>query len=207
MTQTDKNICELLTAWHLSDFTGCEVHNLVFYLWCLTAVLAIIGFTPEIFYFFKKLRRTQSASAPTKPEELDIHDYDQTSNTPLQIESRDVSLNQKTDGKILIGEANFLYDSSENIIDKLNYSGISSIIVEQNTEYMIKQYAPITIKLGFSKENQGPFIIAINTSSSLTGSNYKVISNQNRLVSILVSRGSLVSLKDHELNIKFYKAC
>lgn len=51
MKQVDQNICELLKAWRVNEYTGCEIHSWVPYIWPLAIFLALIAYAPDLYGF------------------------------------------------------------------------------------------------------------------------------------------------------------
>lgn len=111
--------------------------------------------------------------------------------------------------KVPIATARLLYDAQTNELTTLDHDGVQTVIIASPSDMLLNNNnGPWIIKFGFVPHESGPFDVNIQTTlpkSSLGRMHYRILEDEARFVSILVSRDVIGLATSHEVNIKFYR--
>lgn len=70
MKEFDQHICDLLKAWGIRDYTGCEVHAFIPYLWVVALGLGLAAYAPDIYAFARRVAGGEKAHVEPRQESI-----------------------------------------------------------------------------------------------------------------------------------------
>jgi len=118
-----------------------------------------------------------------------------------------VSIPKKENEKALIGSATLLFNADDDTLSVLKYEGIKSVAVEPITNLTVIPQSYVVTFVFYPY--QGPFDVRIDSNAAIIGSLpalfYNVTQNEDRFVSVSVTRGALAWPRTHQTGFRFYR--
>jgi hypothetical protein len=103
----------------------------------------------------------------------------------------------------LIGSATLLFNADDNTLNVLKYAGMKSVAVQPINNMIVFQPQSYIATFVFYPR-QGPFDVRIDSTTETPGLNYTVSENEDRFVSVRVTRGYTIP-HTHQTQIRFYR--